>query len=276
MPFHAVEDGTGFQMNYEVYPNLVPRTTLMIHGNIASNRWWHPTLEVLQQQSSSGIIPSCSGSIVLAEFRGCGKSSPPTRPEEIDIGIFVRDFISLIEKLKLGPIHIVGHSTGGLIAALMLAQAPHLFERAILLDPVGARGVQFDPALTAIFERMKTRRDLVAQVLNSTIYKNDPQSHFFQNILVSDALTAVQNVGAGVIRALSQIHVEKKCATIAHKVLVLHGEHDQLLPVEDSRKLAELIPEGVFESIPNQGHCLNVENPTLFVEIMSKFFAFRI
>jgi len=268
MPLLNVNDGTGFQLNYEVHPGLVPTTTLFIHGNLASNRWWYPTHELWQTKARG---KNYQGSLVYAEFRGCGKSSAPKNESEVDMNRFADDFIQLAKSLNQGPINLVGHSTGGLIAGLMLAKAPELFKKAIFLDPVGANGVQFDNSMINAFEQMKVDRDLVGVVMNSTIYENDKESEFFKNIVVEDAFHAVKSVGHLVLKALDGLDSRQSIAKITHPVLVLHGEHDNLLPMQDSKAMAGLIKNAQFRVIDGQGHCANVEAPEKFVGLAQEF-----
>ncbi len=269
MAMHAVSDGSGFEMNYEVFPGILAENTLFIHGNLASNRWWYPAE---QQWSRKAKGKNLKGSMILAEFRGCGKSSAPRGQQDIDMQLFANDFISLVEKLNVGPVNLVGHSTGGLIVALMLAKAPQLFKKAVILDPVGAKGVKFDDSMTAAFEQMRIDKDLVAMVMGATIHNNNPSSDFFRQIVVEDAFQAVKTVGAGVLKSLDGLNTEKECAKVAHPVLVLHGEHDLLLPMADSQAMASLMKNARFEILKGQGHCTNAENPNLFTETVDQFF----
>lgn len=265
MPFFDVQDGTGARLHYDVQSELVPENVFLIHGNLASNRWWEPSQSYFPRSSQN------KGLLVSAEFRGCGKTSPPKDESEVDLHRFADDFIALIKQLGVGPFHLVGHSTGGLIAALMLSKAPELFKKAVLLDPVGAEGVKFDEAMVSAFEAMKKSRELTGVVIGSTIYQNDPADEYFQNVIVEDAFRAVKAVGHLVIKALDGFDVRKEVAKIKSPVLVLHGEHDRLLPVVDSQKLAALIPQGEFRTFVGQGHCGNLENPKAFVALVSKF-----
>ena len=268
MPLHKVEDGTDFQLHYEVVENVLPETTLFLHGNCASNRWWYPTEQIWKRAAKD---KNYKGSMILAEFRGCGKSSTPKNEKEVDMRVFANDFISLLKDLNVGPVNLVGHSTGGLIAGLMMAQAPMLFKKAILLDPVGAQGVRFDNSMIAAFEMMKTDKNMVAAVLGSTIHNNDPKTDFFRQIVIEDAFHAVKSVGHLVLKALDALDIRPEVAQIQNEVLVLHGEFDTLLPMEDSKALAKILPRGEFQIIKGQGHCTNVENPELFVSLASKF-----
>lgn len=269
MPKFQVNENT--QINYDVFPNSVPETTLFIHGNLASNRWWMPTVEELKKRYSK----SATGSVICVEFRGCGGSSAPQSESEVTMDQFAEDFIGLVRSLNhsssLGKINLVGHSTGGLIAAMMLAKAPELFNKAFLLDPVGAEGVKFDNSMIQAFEAMKADKNLTATVIGSTIQNNNPESSFFKDIIVEDAFKSVKQVGHLVLKALDGLDVRESLKSAEHPVMVMHGEYDVLLPKAESEKLAKLFKNGKFETLEGCGHCGNVENTKLFVDKLTQF-----
>lgn len=255
-------------INFEVKEGLVPEDVFFIHGNLASNRWWYPTEEIWRNLSKN---QNYKGSLIYGEFRGCGKSTPPKEAKEVNMHTFAEDFISVIKGLNRGPVHLVGHSTGGLIAALMLAKEPTLFKKAVLLDPVGAQGVTFDRSMIAAFEQMKQDKNLTAAVIGSTIHNNNPDSSFFKDVIVEDAFHGVKAVGHWVLEALDGLDVREELKNVKNEVLVLHGEHDVLLPKADSEALAHLFSRGKFQVVEGQGHCANVESPEKFVHIVKSF-----
>lgn len=258
------------EISYDLFPQLIPQTTFFIHGNLASNRWWMPTVEILKKQSSNSAS-KLNGSVICAEFRGCGNSSAPKTEDEVTMQNFANDFIQLIRSLSLEKINLVGHSTGGLIAAMMLAEAPELFDNAFLLDPVGAEGVKFDNNMIQAFEAMKSDKNLTGVVIGSTILNNKSESPFFKEILVEDAFKSVKAVGHLVLKALDGLDVRTQLKAVKNKVMVVHGEKDVLLPQVESEKLAALFTNGKFEILPGCGHCANIENPELFVSQLQKF-----
>ena len=274
MPRFMVPDGTQFEMNYEIIEGVVPQDTLFIHGNFASNRWWYPTAEALRGSK----LKNQSGSLILAEFRGCGQSSAPLDLSEITISRLANDYLFLLKELTQKglakfhtPFHIVGHSTGGLIAGLCLSRAPELFGKAVLLDPVGARGIPFEQRVEDVYEMMKKDKILAASVLAATIYQCDTNSDIFRQVVVEDAFKAVHVLGASVVRAFSGIDFTREFSMVKNPVQVLHGEFDHLLSLEASRETAMLFANGSFEVLRNQGHCSNIENPSFFAKRLISF-----
>ncbi len=268
MALFEVSNGT--KINYDVFPNLLPTTSVFLHGNLASNRWWMPTVELFKTQAATtGQKPM--GSMICLEFRGCGQSSAPKNDSEVTMQNFANDFIALIKSMKLSPVNLVGHSTGGTIAAMMLATAPELFNKAYLLDPVGAEGVKFDSAMIAAFDAMKVDKELTAVVIGSTIYKNNASASYFKDVLVEDAFKSVNAVGHLVLKALDGLDIRESLKKVPNSVKVVHGEFDTLLSKDESEKLAKLFKNGQFETLMGCGHCANVENPKLFVQNVSQF-----
>lgn len=253
-------------IHFTVRDGVAPESIFFVHGNLCSARFWEPTLDALQS-----ALPKGTGKFIAVSYPGCGQSSAPQGQSEIQIEVLADQFLEVIEKNDLAPCHIVGHSAGGLIAAVMMAKRPELFKKGVLLDPVGAKGVSFNDVMLPTFEAMKVDKDLTATIIGSTIYNNNPDSDFFKNIVVEDAFSAVKNVGSWILQALDGVDFTSLVKQIEKPVLVLHGEHDNLLPMKDSEDLAKLISSASFEVISGQGHCCNVENPNIFAGKLKDF-----
>ena len=261
-----------FDMNVESVANVLPNQTLFIHGNLASNRWWQPSFEILKTQ---GRKKGYQGTAWLAEWRGCGKSSRNLSAEDLNMNLLAEQYVELIEDLTNNSndkFDLVGHSTGGLIALIALQRAPHLFRRAVLLDPVAPKGFQLSDEMLQAFEAMRQDRSQCEMVMAATIHNVKKDSSLFQSI-VDDAFAVDPKVWTGVPQALQTTSFMDKLNQIQHPILVMHGEVDPILPKEDSQALAKALAQGTYLEVQGHGHSLNVEDPVQFVDRMEKFFA---
>jgi 3-oxoadipate enol-lactonase len=251
-----------FRMHYEVHRGLVPVDTLLIHGNLGSSLWWQPSIESWAKRCTERQ----PGSLIVAEWRGCGKSSGPQSAAELELSVLAEDYIELLMSLGISKARVIGHSLGSLIALHALKQAPDVFDRAILLDPVSEKGVQLTPQIQAAFLEKSRNRDVLKDALSRTIHCCDRSDPFFEKI-VDQAFASHPIVWANVLKIISQLDFSAELAGIRQPTLVLHGEHDDLLPIAGAIEIAKGLPEGRFEMLEGQGHSCQIENPDRFVDI---------
>lgn len=350
MPYFEVNDGSGFQMHYEVVPDCLPVDTLFIHGNIASNLWWYPLRDELRLRASNHKNSShannshannkWTGKMIMAEFRGCGRSVlykdssdmdasathsvlskglsykeflqklPAEEFEKswdpgFDFDRMVQDFQDLILELKkqkiildsnsiktdgsdlletssstvletsgsadFGSLAVVGHSTGGLIAGLLLAQAPDLFSKALLLDPVGMRGMRFSDDILKSFKRVRFDEKFRDQIFAAVIPKSYLQQPEFFHDFVEQSMRSVDQIGKTIVHWMENVDYTERFRRIRTPVLVVHGERDIILPMSDSEEMAATIPRAQFYRAPNVGHSMNAEAPAAFADLLLHF-----
>jgi 3-oxoadipate enol-lactonase len=89
--------------------------------------------------------------------------------------------------------------------------------------------------------------------------------------LFADAHNVDEKIWHGIPNSLKSIDIRKDLKRIRQPILVLHGEHDQVLPMAGSREIASSVPYGEFMEIKGQGHSCNVENPRKFVDLICDF-----
>lgn len=253
------------QVHYEVHEGLVGRDVLAIHGNLGSNAWWQPLIDVLHAQGSGR-----RGRFIAAEWRGCGGTRGIENEADLSLSGMAEDYNALLRHLRAEDVRILAHSTGGLIGLHAMRQAPELYARALLLNPVGATGVQFGAEVYQAFTRMRQDRGVCEAVIASTINKVVEDTAYLQR-LVDDAFGVHPAVWHGVARMLHDHDFRAELAHIRAPVLVLHGEKDQILAKETSIALAEGLPNGKFLELPGRGHSPNVEDPALLAKHVEQF-----
>jgi 3-oxoadipate enol-lactonase len=255
-----------FEMNYEVVENCMAIDTLFIHGNLASNTWFYPAAELLKS-NNKGL----KGRMIMAEWRGCGKSSAPAAESELQMKNLAQDYIDLCEKLSIQKVNVVAHSTGGLMTLLAMAMRPELFSKAFLLDPVGPHGVKFEEPMYDAFTAMSQDRAFCEAVLASTIHNVVPSDSIFQKI-VDDTFKVAPLNWHGVPHALENIDFTREVKSVKQAVMIVHGELDPILPLAASQELAQILPNAKFVEAKGHGHSLNIEDPKMFTQMLTDFF----
>jgi 3-oxoadipate enol-lactonase len=254
------------KINCSESSNLSKQDILFIHGNLASTIWWEPTLRAWQEMGPLG-----TGSILMADWRGCGKNPPWPVDQIFTLKDLAQDYLDLLHAREITNIGIVGHSLGGLIALQMMILDPHLIARAVLLDPVGAQGVVFDDSMYEAFRQMARNRELTKGVILSTI-RNAALSAEFTERITNDAFRAVQGIGSSVLEILKSVDILTSARSVKVPTLILHGQHDLIIPLKDSQILAASMVNAKLQVLPEAGHCWNVEDPEAFVQCLRNWF----
>ena len=256
-----------FEIAYQVIENSAPYDLVILNGNLATSRWWYPSIEFARTHWPNKNL---TGKLVFLELPGCGAS--PAVQEKFEFSKLVQTYSEILIQLKLkSNSRIMGHSTGGLIACHLMAQNQLTFEKALLLDPVGPHGIQFDDLVLEKYEEMKSNQDLTAAIIGFTIHGNDFQSDFFKNVIVADTFQSVQKTGSLMIQALRGLDSTSIYPLIKTPITVLFGDQDILLPRKDAEEIVSLVQGSKFILIEGAGHCLNVENPSKMGQLIHQY-----
>ncbi len=241
--------------------------------------------------------------------RGCGRSTRPI--DRFDSGSFFSKVTELERTLGLGAqvadverirrilgqdrLTLIGHSFGGLSAALYASEFPERVERMILIAPADLLVTQ--PVGGGIFERVRERlpeamREEYRAFLDEyfdfgTIFKKSEadlsQLHggfarFYWAAVDGQpegASPEPGEIGGWAVWAqfLSMGRRRDYRAALGAcraPVLVLHGTED-LQPESASRRYADAFPDGRFETIPKAAHFPFQETPDAFARAVSGF-----
>jgi N-formylmaleamate deformylase len=96
---------------------------ILLHGLTANGACWAALAHAMEEDYD----------VIMPDARGHGKSSVPDTGYRYED--HANDVIGLIEALRLSPAILIGHSMGGLIAAVVASTNPELLRCLVLADP---------------------------------------------------------------------------------------------------------------------------------------------
>ncbi|UII20904.1 alpha/beta fold hydrolase [Fulvivirga ligni] len=116
---------TGISMAYIDAGNPKGEVILLLHGYTDTSRSFKKVIDQIVDQDTSLRI-------LAPDLRGHGSTSVPEN-QSYEIGDFRNDILSLLAKLDIDKVHLVGHSMGSIIAQDFALARPDKVEDVILI-----------------------------------------------------------------------------------------------------------------------------------------------
>jgi pimeloyl-ACP methyl ester carboxylesterase len=264
----ATADANGIKTNYLEAGQGDP--VVLIHGSgpgVTAYANWRLVMPALAERFR----------VLAPDMVGFGFSE---RPAAITYGVqtWADQVVGLMDTLEVSRAHLVGNSFGGAIALRIATQHP---DRAGKLVLMGSMGVPFP--ITEGLERVwgyEPSFENMRKVLDVFAYSRD---------LVNDELAEVRYRGsiqpgfqesfAAMFPAPRQRWVEAMCTpedqirALPHRVLIVHGREDQVIPLQTSLRLAELIDNADLSVYSHCGHWSMIERTRDFNRQVGEFFS---
>jgi pimeloyl-ACP methyl ester carboxylesterase len=108
---------------------------VLLHSGGMSGRQWRRLAELL----------AATHRVVAPDFLGSGQNPPWPGDAPFHFDADVSEVAAVVDSLGGGPLHLVGHSYGGLIAATLARQRPQDVRSLALYDPVAFGVLQGPP-----------------------------------------------------------------------------------------------------------------------------------
>ncbi|MGE0329226.1 MAG: alpha/beta fold hydrolase [Ramlibacter sp.] len=241
-------------------------TVLMLHGIGGGHLAFAPQVEALASQGYRAVA---------WDMPGYGRS-PPIEPYTFK-GL-AQSCITLIEALQGGPVTLLGHSMGGMVAQEVVARRPDLVSRLILCGtspsfgkPDGDWQREFISQRTAPLDAGQTMAGLAEVLVPQMV---GPGSLPEGVKLAAHCMAGVNP--ATYRRALECIVTFDRRANLPHihvPTLLVAGEHDRNAPSAVMRKMAGAIAGSTFIEMKGIGHLQNLEAPEEFDALVLNFLA---
>jgi pimeloyl-ACP methyl ester carboxylesterase len=203
--------------------------------------------------------------LILFDNVGIGRSSGAVPTTVAGMATHAAAFL---DGLGVGTCDVLGFSLGGMVAQQMVLDRPTIFRRLILVGtaPRGGEDIMHleKPRLATHLQDPSNKGYSVLQKIFFTLTPSGQAAgaSFVERLaerkedLDGVSGPAVANAQMAAFREWEHVTGERfaELRTIRHPALVVNGVHDEMIPVVNSYRLVENLPNAVLLTYPDAGH----------------------
>jgi pimeloyl-ACP methyl ester carboxylesterase len=228
----------GIDLYYEIYGSGEP--LLLLHGGLANGTYFRNQIPAFAEHYQ----------VIVVDSRGHGRSTFDDQP--ISYELMASDVLALMDQLKIEKASIVGWSDGAIIGLEIAINHPDRLNKVVAYganyDPTGVRlDVGTNPYFGAYIER--AYEDYLAL---------SPQPERWDEFLAN-----ITNMWA-----TEPNYTEDQLRAITTPFLILDGEEEEAIDLNQTKLMAELIPNSELILMPDTGHFAMFEQPEEFNQII--------
>lgn len=234
-----------------------------IHGFPLDRRMWIGQLSGLAKIRRT----------VAVDLRGNGLSKIDEADPVFSMDLFADDVAKTLDEIGADQADIVGLSMGGYVAMAFLRRHPGRVRSLILADTKSeadsdeAKAGREKTAAMVREQGMEALWEGLGAKLLASSPKEEDVARLKEMFLAQDPAV----IAADAMAMRDRPDSTQDLASISVPVLWLHGEEDQLMPIDAARASAEKIPGAKFAAIPKGGHMAPMENSQAANEAIQEF-----
>lgn len=265
--FIALPDGI---THYELRGAAENPCVVLIHGFSTPYFIWDHTI---------GALADAGLRVLRYDLYGRGYSDRPEIPYNADL--FDRQLFDLLKALQIDrPVHLIGLSMGGTIAAVFADRHPAMVDTLGLIDPALAlekrawktrlldipllgewlMNTYGDAALVKGLSKDFLRPERFPEY--SQKYREQMQYQGFKQAILS-------TVRGEMLRDMSEAY--QRVGRQNRRVILIWGREDQTIPFSVSENVRAFIPHAVFHAIDDAGHIPHYEKPEQVNPLLIEF-----
>lgn len=238
-------DVNGIQLAYDRRGTGTP--LVLLHGYPLDHHLWDEVAPLLED----------SFDLILPDLRGFGESS--TTDSFYAIEDFASDIAGLLDELGIQKAAIVGHSMGGYVA---LAFARLFPQRVSGLGLVSSQAAADPPERKDA--RYKSAAEVADKGIGSVVEAMAPKFTADKKLQAFARRSMERQQPAAYIGALKAMAERVDSAPLLSSfefpVVIIHGDADQLIPIDRAREVKAALPEARLVEISGAGHMPMMED----------------
>lgn len=264
----------GYKINYIDINEGEP--VVFVHGTISDYSVWEAQMDAFSENYR-----------VIALSRRYAYPNDQTISDSNDYSVkaHAKDLIGFLQKLNLGPVHLIGHSFGGFTSLVATLERQDLIKSLTLLEPPvfsllenlseteGLTAEFFNNVVIPASKAFNEKNDEAATALfiggvmgDSLYFDNAPQNEKRMWLANTPELKAFAS-GADLFPLLNCQDFEK----LKVPVLLIKGELSPKILRHTSEQLHKCIQNSKLKDLPNASHGLQHQNPKGFNKIVLEF-----
>ncbi|MBI3941677.1 MAG: alpha/beta fold hydrolase [Chloroflexi bacterium] len=252
----------GFMMNYNDIGKGHP--IVLIHAFPLDGTMWEPQEADLQRDYR----------VIIPDLRSFGASEVTEGLQSMDL--LADDVSALLDLLDIHQATLVGCSMGGYIAfAFYRRHADRLRGLGLVSTRAGgdnaeARQNRLDLARTVHHDgqQIVVDRLLPRLLAPGGLEERTDLAQKLEQMMRRASIAGIAGASTGMADRPDSTSL---LPAIKQPTLVVAGEQDQIIPVAEARKMAELIPTSKLQVVPGAGHMVNLEQPQVFNHTLRNF-----
>lgn len=198
---------------------------------------------------------------VAVDQRGQYESPGPDDPAAYSVDALAEDLVQFLDALGAGPVHLLGHSFGGLVARAAVLRSPSSVASLTLLGsgPAGLTGPRVDGmrALEPVLDTHGPEALFEAVLAASPVRADGPLRSFLRERFLRSNVTGLRAMGTAITDEPDRVDELRATGVPTY---VLCGERDDAWPPEVQRAMAQRLG-APFTTIPGAVHSPAAEAP---------------
>lgn len=242
------------------------RVLVLLHAFPIGANLWEPQMRA---------IPA-GWRLITPDLRGFGGTTELDSLSALSMADYADDIVDLLGELGITRAVVGGCSMGGYATLALYQAVPHLFEGMILAntranaDSPEARANRRN--MLALVDRegaSGVAREMMPKLLGkTTLETNFEVEANIRRLIKQQSPIAIRSA---IHRMMHRPDSTALLAQVSVPTLVVTGEEDEMIPGEESRRIAVGIRGAKLVIIPRAGHLANVEQPEAFNDAVSAF-----
>jgi pimeloyl-ACP methyl ester carboxylesterase len=235
----------GVDIYYDVYGEDNDEAVFLLHGGLSNGDHFVNQIPALAEEYQ----------VIVMDSRGHGRSSFDETP--ISYEVMASDVLGLMDHLGIDKASIVGWSDGGNIGLEIALTQP---ER---LNKVVAYGANFDPTGVRLDIGDNAYFNAYIERAAEEYQENSPAPERWDEFLMN-----ISNMWA-----TQPNYTEEQLQSITTPFLILDGEEEEAIDLNQTKLMALLIPGAELVLMPGTGHFAMFEQPDEFNQIVMDYLA---